>query len=125
MLERINNGECSILSSRIATKEDPLTLDEIIAAVNQEDLLCIEIVEEIGQKLGKQIAGLINLFNPELVIIGGTLSLTGDYITQPIKNRCEKIFSESSKQRFGYYNFQTKRQGGYCRGMYACTKQDV
>lgn len=85
MLERINNGECSILSSRIATKEDPLTLDEIIAAVNQEDLLCIEIVEEIGQKLGKQIAGLINLFNPELVIIGGTLSLTGDYITQPIK----------------------------------------
>mgnify|MGYP007020996936 CR=1 FL=1 len=41
------------------------------------------------------------------------------------KNRCEKIFSESSKQRFGYYNFQTKRQGGYCRGMYACTKQDV
>ena len=61
LLERINNGECSILSSRIATKEDPLTLDEIIAAVNQEDLLCIEIVEEIGQKLGKQIAGLINL----------------------------------------------------------------
>ena len=41
------------------------------------------------------------------------------------KNRCEKIFSESSKQRFGYYNFQTKRQGGYCRGMYACTKQEV
>lgn len=90
MLERINNGECSILSSRIATKEDPLTLDEIIAAVNQEDLLCIEIVEEIGQKLGKQIAGLINLFNPELVIIGGTLSLTGDYITQPIKTAVRK-----------------------------------
>ena len=73
-----------------ATKEDPLTLDEIIAAVNQEDLLCIEIVEEIGQKLGKQIAGLINLFNPELVIIGGTLSLTGDYITQPIKTAVRK-----------------------------------
>ena len=90
LLERINNGECSILSSRIATKEDPLTLDEIIAAVNQEDLLCIEIVEEIGQKLGKQIAGLINLFNPELVIIGGTLSLTGDYITQPIKTAVRK-----------------------------------
>ena len=53
LLERINNGECSILSSRIATKEDPLTLDEIIAAVNQEDLLCIEIVEEIGQKFRK------------------------------------------------------------------------
>lgn len=90
LLERINNGENSILSHRTTTKENPLTLDEILEAVNKEDLLCIEIVEEIGQKLGKQIAGLINLFNPELVIIGGTLSLTGDYIIQPIKTAIRK-----------------------------------
>lgn len=90
LIERIKNGESSILSNRIGIKEAPLTLDEILAAVNKEDLLCIEIVEEIGQKLGKQIAGLINLFNPELVIIGGTLSTTGDYITQPIKTAVRK-----------------------------------
>lgn len=91
LLERIHNGESSILSERVTqAKNNPLTLDEIIAAVNKEDVLCIEIVEEIGQKLGKQIAGLINIFNPELVIIGGTLSLTGDYITQPIKTAIRK-----------------------------------
>lgn len=88
--ERIKNGECSILSNRTNSQELPLTLDEIISAVNKEDLLCIEIVEEIGQKLGKQIAGLINIFNPELVIIGGTLSLTDDYIAQPIKTAIRK-----------------------------------
>ena len=90
LLERIKSGESSILSTRISGEEDPITLAEIITAVNKEDLLCIEIVEEIGQKLGKQIAGLINIFNPELVIIGGTLSLTGDYITQPIKTAVRK-----------------------------------
>ena len=90
LLERIKNGASSILSNRINTSETPLTLDEIIAAVNKEDLLCIEIVEEIGQKLGKHIAGLINIFNPELVIIGGTLSQTEDYITQPIKSAIRK-----------------------------------
>lgn len=90
LLERIKNGENSILSNRINDSENPITLDEIIESVNKEDLLCIEIVEEIGQKLGKQIAGLINLFNPELVIVGGTLSLTGDYITQPIKTAIRK-----------------------------------
>ena len=90
LLERIQSGESSILSTRISGEEDPITLDEIITAVNKEDLLCIEIVEEIGQKLGKQIAGLINIFNPELVIIGGTVSLTGDYITQPIKTAVRK-----------------------------------
>lgn len=90
LIERIQKGESSILSERILSKEKPLTLDEIIASVNKEDLLCIEIVEEIGHKLGKQIAGLINVFNPELVIIGGTLSLTGEYITQPIKTAIRK-----------------------------------
>lgn len=90
LLQRIQEGESSILSKHIKGEDSPLTLDEIIAAVNKEDLLCIEIVEEIGQKLGKQIAGLINIFNPELVIIGGTLSQTGDYILQPIKTAVRK-----------------------------------
>lgn len=90
LLERIAKGEGSILSKRVAETKNPLTLDEIIAAVEKEDLLCIEIVEEIGQKLGRQIAGLISIFNPELVIIGGTLSLTEDYIIQPIKTAVRK-----------------------------------
>ena len=68
----------------------PLTLDEIISATNREDLLCIELVEEIGQKLGRYLAGLINLLNPELVIIGGVLAQTGDYILQPIKSAVRK-----------------------------------
>lgn len=89
-LERIKNRETSILSERLKEKNKALTLDELIAAACKEDPLCIEIVEEIGQKLGKQIAGLINIFNPELVIIGGTLSRTGDYITQPIKTAVRK-----------------------------------
>lgn len=91
LMERIAKGESSILSKRVANiKNQPLTLDELIEAVNKEDLLCIEIVEEIGLKLGKQVAGLINLFNPEMVIIGGTLSLTEDYITQPLKTSVRK-----------------------------------
>lgn len=90
LLERISKGENSILSQRATKKAPPLTLDEIIEAANKEDLLCIEIIEEIGQKLGRQIAGLINIFNPELVIIGGTLSVTNDYITQPIKTAIRK-----------------------------------
>lgn len=89
-IERIRNGESSILSQRVQEMKTPLTLDEIIEAVNKEDPLGIEIVEEIGQKLGKRIAGLINIFNPEMVIIGGALALTGDYILQPIKTAVRK-----------------------------------
>lgn len=89
-IERIRNGESSILSKRVQEMNTPLTLDEIIQAINKEDPLGIEIVEEIGQRLGKHIAGLINIFNPEMVIIGGTLALTEDYILQPIKTAVRK-----------------------------------
>lgn len=89
LLEHLKNGETSIISG---VKEDwsELTLDDIIDAVNKEDLLCIELVEEIGVKLGRHVAGLINIFNPELVVIGGALSRTGDYLTQPVVTAIRK-----------------------------------
>jgi glucokinase-like ROK family protein len=90
LLERIKNGENSILSKRINDAKNPITLDAIIDAINKEDMLCIEIVDEIGRKLGQQIAGLINIFNPEMVIVGGTMSLTGDYLLQPLKSAIRK-----------------------------------
>lgn len=87
--EHIKAGESSILSKK-HSEEKPYTLEEIIDATNHEDLLCIDIVEKMGQKLGESLAGLINIFNPELVVIGGILSLTGDYLLQPIKASVRK-----------------------------------
>ena len=89
LLEHIRKGESSIIS-QFRPNLDDLTLDDIIDAVNKEDVLCIELVEEIGVKLGRHVAGLINIFNPELVIIGGALSRTGDYLTQPITSAIRK-----------------------------------
>lgn len=90
LLERVRNGENTILAEKLKSNEDDISLETIIDAVNNDDTLCIELVEEVGYELGKHIAGLINIFNPELVVIGGILSLTGDYITQPIKTAIRK-----------------------------------
>lgn len=53
-------------------------------------MLCIELVEEIGMLLGRYLSGVINLLNPELVIIGGSLSATEDYILLPVKGAIRK-----------------------------------
>ena len=90
LTERIRAGESSILSRRVLTDSEPLSLSEIMNAVHREDVLCIDIIEGIGLRLGVQIAGLINLFNPELVVVGGELSLAGDYLLQPIKAAVNK-----------------------------------
>lgn len=90
LCERVRNGQSSILSQRILADDSPITLEEIVEATNKEDILCIELVEEVGRKLGRYLAGLINLFNPELVVIGGTVAMTEDYILQPIKTAIRK-----------------------------------
>lgn len=89
LCDRVKNGENSILAERLKNNED-ISLETIIDAVNNDDTLCIELVEEVGYELGKHIAAIINLFNPEAVIIGGILSLTGDYLTQPVKTSIRK-----------------------------------
>lgn len=89
VLERIRNGESSLLSKAVNDKQE-LTLSDIIEATNNEDTLCIDVVEQIGIKLGKYISGLINVFNPELIIIGGAMSLTGAYLIEPIRAAVRK-----------------------------------
>ncbi len=89
VIERIKQGESSILTQKVKDM-DQLTLTHIIEATNNEDPLCIEIVEEVGYKLGRYIAGLINIFNPELVVIGGQVAETEGFIMLPIRSSVKK-----------------------------------
>ena len=51
----------------------------------------IETVEKIGTNLGKGLAGLINIFNPELVVIGGKVTVAaGDYLMLPIRTSIKR-----------------------------------
>ena len=90
LLQSVKDGRQTLLAEQIMKDEASLTLDDIIDATLKEDLLCIELVEDIGQKLGRYLAGLINLLNPEMVIIGGSLARTGDSILQPVKSAVRK-----------------------------------
>lgn len=82
--KRITEGETSSLKAKIA---QGVTLDEndIINAALNDDMLSIEVIEKAGYELGRQIANLINLFNPQAVIIGGSMQKAGDIFIEPVK----------------------------------------
>ncbi len=88
-LEKLKEGKASVLSGKYAAGEE-ITLDDILDALVEEDVLAIEAIEDIGSTLGRAIAGLINIFNPELVIIGGRLSVAEEYLMLPIKSAINK-----------------------------------
>ena len=89
ILERVSNGESTILTKYVKDLSK-MTLTDIMKVTALEDPLCIEIIEEVGYKLGKYIAGLINIFNPELVVIGGQVAEAGEFIMLPIKSSIKK-----------------------------------
>lgn len=85
----LDDGSISILSGKKAVAE--ITVDDILKAIaGSEDTLGIEILEEIGGKLGRYLSLLINIFNPELVVLGGSLSETGMYLRLPVKTSIHK-----------------------------------
>jgi glucokinase-like ROK family protein len=87
--EKIEEGSTSSLLKKGKPGEAIRVID-IVEAAKAEDVLSIELIAEIGEKIGKGLAVLINIFNPELVILGGTLAYTGDYIRLPVKSALNK-----------------------------------
>ena len=88
-LEKLKEGRTSVLRPKYERGEE-ISLDEIIDAVKDEDVLAIEAIEITGRELGRAIAGLINIFNPELVVIGGRLAVAKDYLMLPIMGAINK-----------------------------------
>ncbi|MFV0471068.1 MAG: ROK family transcriptional regulator [Paludibacteraceae bacterium] len=88
-LEKIHSGNTSSLSKKVSANKE-IVLEDIINVALNEDMLAIELIEEVGNTLGKHIAGLINLFNPELVVIGGTVAAAGDYLFLPLRSGIKK-----------------------------------
>ena len=87
--EKLESGSVSVL--KIKKGASFVSMEEIIAAiVEKEDSLAIEIIEEIGVKLGRYLSMLINIFNPELVVLGGPLAAAGSYLFLPTQSTINK-----------------------------------
>jgi predicted NBD/HSP70 family sugar kinase len=65
--------------------QSEINIDTIFAAAKKQDPLAVEVVSAAGRYLGISIANLLNLVNPELIVIGGDLVETGDDFLDAVK----------------------------------------
>ncbi|MFD1175541.1 ROK family protein [Paenibacillus puldeungensis] len=72
-------------------QENTPSLDEILKNAKQGDPEAAGLLNEIGSQLGVGLANLVNILNPELIVIGNRLSLAGELYEEAmldtIKNR--------------------------------------
>jgi glucokinase len=56
---------------------------ELVGAARQGNAEALEAIVEIGRRLGAAIGSLVNIFNPEIVVIGGGFSQARDLFLEP------------------------------------------
>jgi len=69
---------------------ESITARDVAAAARRGDLLAQQILARAGTHIGIAIAGMVNLFNPALVIIGGGVAQTGDILLEPIRQAVQR-----------------------------------
>ncbi len=95
-LEAFASGRAIVLQARklvesgkrtLLSEHDPNTISvrDVADAAHRGDLASQEILNASGTFIGIAIAGLINLINPGVVIIGGGVAESGDLLTAPIR----------------------------------------
>lgn len=93
------NPKASPKLSELASGDpDKLTLSRIVEASKSQDPLSSKVLAEAGDYLGAKIAFLINLFNPDSVIIGRGIEICGDVFMDAVRGSIRKwAYEESMK----------------------------
>lgn len=80
-------------SRRLATiaKARPITSHDVSDAAGEGDERAIEVIRDAGFALGAALGNFINVFNPEIIIIGGGLAQIGDQLIEPAKQSMRRF----------------------------------
>ncbi len=81
---RIKKGEKSMLTEMVPDSE-AITAIHIADAAEKGDALARDVIGQASFYLGVGLAGLVDAFNPELVVIGGGVSKIGEPLLGPAR----------------------------------------
>jgi glucokinase-like ROK family protein len=87
---RLAVGRNSLVPGLMAEQDSPLTLPIILQAADAGDAQALEALSETGSALGRGVANLVNIFNPEMVVVGGLLGAAGRHLLPAVEQAVAK-----------------------------------
>lgn len=101
-LEALAGGRAIALQARQAIQKglrtqltniqpvEKITARDVASAAQRGDLVSQQILTQAGSHIGIALAGLVNMFNPGMVIIGGGVAQTGDILLEPMRQTVQR-----------------------------------
>ena len=74
--------------------KDKITREIIVEAARKKDKLAMELVSNAGSNLGVRVAYLVNIFNPDIVVMGGGVEKAGDVFMDAVKGTVKRFAFE-------------------------------
>ncbi len=97
-IRRISQGEKSSLTEIVEGKIENITAEEVSLAAQGGDSLALEVISKAATYLGVGMVNLVNIFNPEMIILGGGMAKMGDLLLNPARQVVrERAFSLSAQ----------------------------
>lgn len=98
IMKRVQKGfadnEISSLINQFESHQEIVTPEDVINAARQGDEFSISILSEVGKAMGKGLSYIIQLLNPEVIVLSGPLSKARQYVLFPIQQSLNKLCLE-------------------------------
>lgn len=89
-IEEIEAGAVSRLPSYVGGDLRQITAQTVYLAAQEGDELALEVVNDTAKFLGVGIGNLLNVFNPEVVVVCGGVTLAGDHLFVPLRREAAR-----------------------------------
>ncbi len=100
-VRRLAAGEASVLRSMSNDGAEAVTASMVGEAARQKDPLALSVIAWAAGHLGTGLVNLVNIFNPEMIAIGGGLAKTGprllDSAIAIVRQRAFKLMADNAK----------------------------
>jgi predicted NBD/HSP70 family sugar kinase len=115
--EAIKLDKDSILARMVRDHQGELEPDLVVEAALAGDQRAITILSEAGLDLGRGISMLIQLLNPELIIIGGSVAEANQYLITPIQQALNIYSMAKSREKSKLALYQLGKDVGLLGGV--------
>jgi predicted NBD/HSP70 family sugar kinase len=75
----------ALLATLAPLRGDEITLQELVRLAGAGDEGCRRLVADAGHAVGRIAGSICNVFNPELIIVGGEMILAGDVLVEAVR----------------------------------------
>jgi len=83
--QAVRDGEQTLLRDQVGGDPERVTGPMVTKAAQDGDAVSIAIIAEIGRRLGEGIGGLVNVLDPEVVVVGGGVADAGELLLTPAR----------------------------------------